>query len=85
VPKASLVSNTSPLLYLGRIDHLHLLPSLFAQSLGLTVVGTVGILLRAKQSGLIPAVHPLLDALHNEGFHLHPNVYAEALSLASES
>jgi predicted nucleic acid-binding protein len=29
VPKASLVSNTSPLLYLGRIGHLNLLPGLF--------------------------------------------------------
>jgi predicted nucleic acid-binding protein len=45
----------------------------------------VGILLQAKQSGLVSAVHPLLDNLHNEGFRLHPNVYAEALRLAAES
>lgn len=31
MPKASLVSDTSLLLYLGRIRQLHLLPSLFAR------------------------------------------------------
>ena len=163
MPKASLVSNTSPLLYLGRIGYLNLLPGLFetvlvpkqvaleldagrlirrdtidprsldwirlvavpqseldtlpenwlglgeqaviayarkhrhatvalddlqarlyARSLGLIVVGIVGILLRAKQANLVPAVHPLLDALHREGFYLHDAVHAEALRLAGE-
>ncbi len=31
MPRASLVSDTSLLLYLGRLGHLHLMPSLFAQ------------------------------------------------------
>ncbi len=29
MPKLALISNTSPLLYLGRIEHAHLLPALF--------------------------------------------------------
>lgn len=57
---------------------------LLAQSLGLVVVGIVGILLRAKQAGLVSAVSPLLESLHQEGFHLHANLYAEALRLAKE-
>lgn len=164
MPKTPLVSNTSPLLYLGRIDHLHLLSGLFepvfvpeqvaieldtgrlirhdtvdprsldwirlvavppgdiealppnrlglgeqsviayakkhqdltvalddrqarlfAQDLGLTVVGVVGLLLRAKRAGLIATVHPLLDAVYQQGFRLHPDLYAEALRLAGES
>lgn len=161
--KAPLVSDTSLLLYLGRIEHLHLLPTLFepvfvpeqvaleldvgrlirrdtvdprsldwitlvavsqneiealppnrlgvgeqtviayavarenltvglddhqarrlAQDLGLPVVGTLGVLLRAKQVRAVSAVQPLLDAMQQEGFRLHPALYVEALRLAGE-
>jgi predicted nucleic acid-binding protein len=34
-----------------------------AEAIGLKVTGTLGILLRAKQAGLIPAVKPLVDDL----------------------
>ena len=34
-----------------------------ARSLGVAVTGTVGVLLRAKQTGVVPAVKPLLDTL----------------------
>jgi len=162
VDKAPLVSDTSVLLYLERIKHLHLLPALFepvfiseqvaleldagrmlrrdtvdprsldwvtlvatsqskidalppnrlgigeqsviayavarnltvglddrqarrfAQELGLPVVGTLGTLLRAKQAGIVSAVWPLLDAIQQKGFRLHPNLYAEVLVLAGE-
>ena len=57
---------------------------LLAERMGLTVVGTIGILLRAKQAGLIPAVQPLLDAVQSEGFRLGIDLYQEALRLAGE-
>ena len=38
-----------------------------AQSLQLQVIGTVGILIRAKQMGLIPAIKPLLDKMIQRG------------------
>ena len=57
---------------------------LLAQQLGLTVVGTIGILIKAKQAGLIPSVWPLLDAVHREGFHITTEVYSEALQLIGE-
>ncbi len=57
---------------------------LLAEALGLAVVGTVGILLKAKQAGLIPMVRQLLDAAQTEGFRLDADVYMEALRLAGE-
>jgi predicted nucleic acid-binding protein len=56
-----------------------------AETLGLMVVGTLGILLRAKQAGLIPAVRPLMDAVVAQGFRLDPDLYQDALRLASEA
>jgi len=57
---------------------------LVAQRMGLTVVGTIGVLLRAKQAGLTLAVRPLLDALQSAGFHLGIDLYEQALRLAGE-
>jgi predicted nucleic acid-binding protein len=56
-----------------------------AETLGLMVVGTLGILLRAKQASLIPAVHPLVDAVVAQGFRLDPDLYQDVLRLASEA
>lgn len=57
----------------------------FAEKVGLRVVGTIGVLLRAKQAGLISTMQPLLDEVQRQGFHLHPDVYHEALELARET
>ena len=56
-----------------------------AETLGLMVVGTLGILLRAKQAGLVPAVRPLVDAVVTKGFRLTPDLYKDVLMLADES
>lgn len=56
-----------------------------AQQLGLAVVGTVGILVSAKQTNLIPAVRPLLDIVRDQGFRMTQELYAEALRLAGEA
>ena len=37
-----------------------------ASALGLKTVGLLGILIRARQRDLVPAIAPLLDRLHNE-------------------
>lgn len=58
---------------------------LLAESLGLKVVGCVGVLIRAKRANLIPAVQPLLTALWSAGFHLAPELYREALRLVNET
>lgn len=56
----------------------------FARSLNLPVVGSVGILVRAKQAGLVSAVRPLLDALLHHGFFLSEAVYRRILEQAGE-
>jgi len=56
-----------------------------ANVLKIPFVGVAGILLRARQRRLIPAVHPLLDRLRIEaGFWLNPEFEAEVLRLAGE-
>ncbi|HEX2094542.1 MAG TPA: DUF3368 domain-containing protein [Longimicrobiaceae bacterium] len=56
-----------------------------AARLGLEVIGTVGILLRAKRAGLVPEVGPLLDALDGVGFRVDPGLRRRALELANET
>jgi predicted nucleic acid-binding protein len=56
-----------------------------ASRLGLTAIGTLGIVLRAKQKGLIPAVSPLLNRLQAElGFFLSEELRATILRRARE-
>lgn len=56
-----------------------------AESLGLHVAGTLGILLRAHQAGLIPQVRPLLNALVSRGFRLSAALYNDVLRLSGET
>jgi predicted nucleic acid-binding protein len=55
-----------------------------AKQVGLRVIGTVGVLLRAKQQGVIDAVKPLLDALDAADFRIAEGLRREALRLAGE-
>ena len=56
-----------------------------AHALDLAVVGTVGVLLRAKQAGEIGAVAPLLDALRGNDFWMSEALYRHALERAGEA
>ena len=55
-----------------------------AKCLQLPLVGTVGVLLRAKQAGAIAAVEPMLSKLAALGFRLKPATKQIILSLAGE-
>jgi hypothetical protein len=56
-----------------------------ASRMGLRPLGVVGVLLDAKQNGLIARVTPLLDDLRAvAGFRISAALYAEALKLAGE-
>ena len=55
-----------------------------AKLLGLVVSGTLGVLLKAKQVGLVPAVAPLVDRLDVLGFRLAAETRAAVLALAGE-
>lgn len=60
------------------------LARLHAKRLGLTLTGTLGVLLKAKQLGHVQAVAPLIDRLRQGGIHLSDVVVAEVLALADE-
>lgn len=55
-----------------------------AQSLSLSVVGTLGILVLAKKKNLIPAVKPCLEALSRFDFRIAPILYEQILKDADE-
>ena len=56
-----------------------------AKQIGVKVIGTVGLLLKAKNMGIIPAIKPYLEKLNAVGFHLSQALYHKALELANES
>jgi predicted nucleic acid-binding protein len=56
-----------------------------AQTLGIRLTGTLGVLVKAKQSGLITAIRPCLDQLEKLGFYFSTHVRARILGLAGES
>lgn len=55
-----------------------------ARLLRVTFTGTLGVLLRAKQLGRLPAVAPILAQLESLRFRLDPITRANVLQLASE-
>lgn len=57
----------------------------FAQTFQLPLLGTLGLLLRAKNAGLIGEIAPLIQGLEAAGANLSPAVIAHALALANES
>ncbi len=56
-----------------------------AQSLDLTVVGTLGLLVLAKKKGLIVEIKPCLDDLLRFNFRVAPALYQQLLEDADES
>jgi len=55
-----------------------------AKRLGVAVIGTVGILVRAKQSGVVSVIKPILDDLELNGFFISRALREEALKLVGE-
>ena len=55
-----------------------------ARRLGVRVAGTVGVVLRAKEMGLIPEVIPLLKELRARGYWLSDGLLDAAMRLAGE-
>ncbi|BFU91509.1 MAG: hypothetical protein NTAFB01_26960 [Nitrospira sp.] len=55
-----------------------------AHAVGLQITGTIGIILSAKQAGLIPTVTPLLEVLKIHGFRLSRITHTAVLKLAGE-
>ena len=55
-----------------------------ADQYGLTVIGLLGVLVQAKQKGLIQAVKPHLEALRQQGFRLSQSLIDMVLKRLGE-
>ncbi len=56
-----------------------------AQQMGMKVIGTVGMLLRAKRQGVIAEVKPILLKLTEANFRISQGIIQEALRLSGEN
>ncbi len=57
-----------------------------ARSLGMQVAGTLGVLLKAKQDGKLPALKPLLDRLITQhSFRLSRSLYEQVIQEVGET
>lgn len=57
-----------------------------ARSLGVPVTGTLGVLLRAKHTGAVPELKPLLDTLITQrNFRLSRSLYEQAMREVGEA
>lgn len=95
---AKIVCNTGPLIALAKINLFHLLEELFEvvsipeavlrevqdDVSQLQTTGTLGLLLIAKDRGLISQVRPVLDELRRTNFHMSEALYREVLASANE-
>ncbi|HSH02067.1 MAG TPA: DUF3368 domain-containing protein [Anaerolineae bacterium] len=57
----------------------------YAQRLRLSLTGTLGVLLLAKERNLLPFIEPSIAKLQQEGLYLSPALVAQVLNLAGES
>ncbi|MFH0902485.1 MAG: DUF3368 domain-containing protein [Pseudomonadota bacterium] len=55
-----------------------------AAHIGLSTIGTLAVLLKAKEKGLLPAVEPIIDRLETLRFRLAPDTRRAVLQLAGE-
>lgn len=55
-----------------------------AKGLGVTMLGTVGVLVQAKRQGLIPILKPLIEKLAANNFYISDDLKEEAFALVGE-
>ncbi|MEW6301852.1 MAG: DUF3368 domain-containing protein [Verrucomicrobiota bacterium] len=56
-----------------------------AESIGVEVTGTIGVLIKGKRTGRISAIRPLVDSLRQEtNFRMTDKLYRDALAQAGE-
>ena len=56
-----------------------------ATKLGLEITGTAGVLLRAKNKGIVNSLGPLIDAIQKTNFRFSDALVEETLRMAGES
>ncbi len=65
-------------------DHRRALGTRCRCRLGLEVTGLAGVLVRAKETKLIPAVRPVLEEIRQRGYWLSDEILDVAAKLAGE-
>ena len=55
-----------------------------ATALGIPHQGTLGLVIYAKQQGLVPAARPLVELLRQEGMYLSDQIMNQALAQVGE-
>jgi len=55
-----------------------------AERLGIKITGTIGIIIKAKQIGIIPSIKPILNKIKTTDFRLTPEIELFALKEAGE-
>jgi len=56
----------------------------YAAQLNISVTGTIGVLIKAKERGLISAIAPLLQELRDKSSWINDSLLVKALRLANE-
>ncbi len=57
---------------------------LIAKKLGISVTGTIGVIIKAKLKGIIPSIKPILEKIKNTDFRLSSEIEIQALKEAGE-
>ena len=55
-----------------------------AETLGIPLLGTLGLVLKAKRKGIIPAARPVVERLKDAGMYLSASVLDRALAVVGE-
>ena len=56
----------------------------YAKHLGLSITGTIGVLIKAKEKGLLKEITPLLNALISNGIYIDNKLFDTVVKLAKE-
>lgn len=55
-----------------------------AERLGLNITGTIGVIIKAKLTGVIPSIKPILERIKQSDFRLTSDIEIQALKAANE-
>ena len=55
-----------------------------AERLGITITGTIGVIIKAKLNGIIPSVKPIIEKIKQTDFRLSAEIETQALKEAGE-
>lgn len=55
-----------------------------AEKLGITITGTIGVIIKAKLMGIIPSIKPILQRIKETNFRLSPELELMALKESKE-